>query len=389
VVEPGTTKLSVLACRKAQNDSLKLIGLGQVGYSGVHKDGWKSGKMLYHAFSAALAQAQKMAGYKFSQCILGIPNEFCGLVRNSGKITLNRPVSKQDILELRKLASTYSLPAPWEISKVIYDVYLADGRPVDNPVGISCNILELHASIICIHTDFVRQMTKVLNSLNLQVKKWIPVPLACGEVLLTKEEKEDGVLWIDTGGECTDIIIYKNGVPILYEWLPLGGNAITRDIATGIGISLDEAEKLKRCCVLGIAINNDNSAEADMHMPVRNGQLVHNVPMDLLQQIVEARIEEILELILKRIQEEGLQEVYSKVVLAGGGLALFRGIKNFTAGILNKPVKLGVPDVIGLSSPIFSSIYSVGCMGLKNNSQDRQVLEKIIRACVQKIWKKS
>ena len=80
VIDPGTTKLSVLACRKGQNGSLKLTGLGQVGYSGVQEDGWKSEKMLYHSLDAALGQARKMAGYKFKRCILGIPNEFCGLI---------------------------------------------------------------------------------------------------------------------------------------------------------------------------------------------------------------------------------------------------------------------------------------------------------------------
>jgi len=368
VIEPGTTKLSVLTCRKAQNGSLKLIGLGQVRYSGVQRDGWKSEKMLYHTLNAAIGQAQKMAGYKINRCMLGVPNEFCGLVRNTGKITPNHPISRQDLQELRKLAAEYPLPASWEISNVIYGDYLADGRPVDNPIGLSCRTLELQASIICIHTDFAKQLTKVLHSLNLQVEKWIPVPLACGQALLTEEDKENGVLLIDTGGECTDIVIYKDGVPVFYEWLPLGGNVITRDIAAGIGISLDDAEKLKRSCVLGIDLNNDESAESEMQMPVRNGQHVHNVSMELLQQIAEARIEEILELVLKRIQEEGLQAEYSKVILTGGGLALFRGIKSFAAGILNQPVQLGVPDVIGLSSPIFSAVYSVGYVGLNKSA---------------------
>ena len=168
-----------------------------------------------------------MAGYKINRCMLGVPNEFCGLVRNTGKITPNHPISRQDLQELRKLAAEYPLPASWEISNVIYGDYLADGRPVDNPIGLSCRTLELQASIICIHTDFAKQLTKVLHSLNLQVEKWIPVPLACGQALLTEEDKENGVLLIDTGGECTDIVIYKDGVPVFYEWLPLGGNVIT------------------------------------------------------------------------------------------------------------------------------------------------------------------
>ena len=101
-----------------------------------------------------------MAGYKINRCMLGVPNEFCGLVRNTGKITPNHPISRQDLQELRKLAAEYPLPASWEISNVIYGDYLADGRPVDNPIGLSCRTLELRASIICIHTDFAKQLTR-------------------------------------------------------------------------------------------------------------------------------------------------------------------------------------------------------------------------------------
>ena len=335
-------------------------------------------------FECALGQARKMAGYKLNRCILGIPNEFCGLVRNTGKISPNNPVTRQDIIELRKLAATYSLPAPWEISNVIYGNLLMDGSPVDNPIGLSCETLEIQASVICINTDFAKQMTKVLRSLQVGVDRWIPVPLACGEALFTKEQQKNGVLWIDTGGESTDIAIYKDGIPIFFDWLPLGGNDISRDIATGIGVSFEEAERLKRYCVLGLAVNEDPET-ADMQMPIRDGQHIHNVPMDFLQNIVEARIEEILELVLNQMREEGLESDYSDVVLAGGGLALVRGIRNFSAGILKQPVELGVPDVIGLSSPIFSSVYSVGYMGLNIKPDSKGSIKKAIQVLLRKL----
>ncbi len=384
VIEPGTTKMTVLACRKGQNGSLELSGLGQIGYGGVQEDGWKSEKMLYHSLNAALGQARKMAGYKLNRCILGIPNEYCGLVRNPGKITPKNPITKQDVIEVRKLAATYSLPAPWEISNVIYGEMLMDGSPVENPIGLTCETLELEASVICINTDFAKQVTKVLRSLQIEVDKWIPLPLACGESLLTKEHKKNGVLWIDTGGESTDIAIYKDGIPIYYDWLPLGGNDISRDIATGIGVSFEEAERLKRSCVLGLAVNEDPETP-EIQMPIRDGQHIHNVPMDFLQNIVEARIEEILELVYNQIREEGLESDYSNVVLAGGGLALFRGIRNFSAGILKQPVELGVPDVIGLSSPIFSSVYSLGYMGLNIKQESRGNIRRAIGELLAKL----
>lgn len=390
VIEPGTTKMTVLTCRKGQNGSLELSGLGQVGYSGVQKDGWKSEKMLYHSLDAALGQARKMAGNRVNRCILGIPNEFCGLVHHTREISPNRPVTRQEVMELRKQAAEYSLPAPWKISNVIYGDYLVDGSETNNPMGLSCETLGLQASVICIHTDFAKQLTKVLHSLQIQVDKWIPVPLACGEALLSKEDRRNGVLWIDTGGESTDIAVYQGGVPVFYDWLALGGNDISRDIATGIGVSYDEAERLKRYCVLGLGVNEDPEAP-ELQMPIRNGQHIHNVPMDFLQQIVEARIEEILELVRSRVPVEGLQTDHPKVVLTGGGLALFRGIRDFSAGTLgmgSKSVQLGVPDVIGLSSPMLSAVYSLGNMGLSNQWQEGRSFRNLFQALLERIKNK-
>lgn len=366
VIEPGTTKMTVLTCRKGQNGSLELSGLGQVGYSGVQKDGWESEKMLYHALDAALGQARKMSGCRISSCILGIPNEFCGLIHHTKEILPTHPVTRQEVLELRRLAAEYSLPAPWEISNVLYGDFLADGSPTDNPVGMSCETLGLKASVICIHTDFAKQLTKVLRSLQVQVDRWIPVPLAYGEALLTNEDREQDTVFIDTGGESTDIAVYQGGVPVFYDWIGLGGNDISRDVATGIGVSYDEAERLKRYCVLGLAASEGPEA-SELKMPIRNGQHIHNVPMEFLQQIVEARIEEILELVQSRIKAEGLEPADAKVVLTGAGLAMFRGIRDFSAGALgvtSQSVRLGVPDAIGLSSPALAAVYSLGHMSL-------------------------
>lgn len=365
LIDPGTTKLAVLICRKGFNGGLELLGLGRAQYDGVQNDGWKSENITGQALDSALGQARKMAGIRISRCILGIPNEFCGLIRNEAELPLGRPVSKQDVMELRRRAAEYSLPAPWEVANVVYGTFSVDGRSVGNPLGISCEKLGLQASLICIETDFADQMTRFLRSRQIEVSKWVPVPLACGEAMLTQEDRHKGIIWVDTGGQSTDIAVYKNGIPVFYDWLPLGGDDISRDIAIGIDISIDEAERLKRYCVLGLAFDDD-SEDSAMQMPIRDGQHIQNIPMGFLQEIVESRIEEILELVVKRVEAEGLLADSQRVVLTGGGLSLFRGIRELGSRILGLPVYLGVPDVIGLSSPTLSSVYSIGCYGIKD-----------------------
>ena len=368
-IDAGTTKLTVLILNRVNGEKMELSGLGKAGYVGVHNEGWKSREAMHRSLDAALRKAVKMSGVRVTDCTLGIPNEFCGLAENNKELRLDRTVTRKDINQLDKLVAVYPLPHPWKVLDVIKGNYLTDGSPVGNPLGVNCHTLSLQASVICVDTDFANQFTQALHRLQLNVTKWVPAPLACGETMLTREERKAGTIWIDTGGESTDVVFYQNGLPVFLDWLPIGGNTITRDIATGIGVTFEEAEKLKRFCVLGIALREDPEA-SEMNLPIRDGKQIHNVPMDFLQQIVEARIDEILELIQSRMEAQGLTENPHNAVLAGGGLALFRGVREFVGQKWRATVRLGVPDVIGLSGPTFSTVYAVGYKGFSSISRN-------------------
>lgn len=383
-IDIGTTKVAVLLCQRGYNDSLGLSGFGQVVYGTVQNNEWKSVKILRPSLDEALGQANKMAGVKANNCTLGIPGEYFGLLSNHKEIILDHSITRQDIIGLRKQVADYPLPAPWKVLDVIYGSYLVDGMPVDNPLGLTCQTMGLKATIICVDTEFVRQITPLLNTLQVDVNDWIPVPLASAKALLTEDEKQNGALCIDVGGESIDLTICKDNIPVFHDWLPLGGNAITRDIATSVKVSYEEAEKLKRFCVLGLALREDPEA-TEMNLPIREGKEVYNVPMELLQKVVEARADEILELVEKRITEEGLKGSYKSIVLTGGGLALFRGIREFAFRKMGVPVRLGVPDVIGLSGPTLSAVYAIGLAGLDRNSSRAVTATKVLKALVKKL----
>lgn len=356
-IEPGTTKITVLICRQDDNGSLEAIGLGNSAFDGDYSFSPASVDRLQSSLDKALGQAQNMAGIKVKSCLLGIPNEFCGLVRNRKEIPLKGPVARQEVTELRRLVAAYSLPAPWRISKAIDGAFILDGSSIGNPLGMEGDILGLNTSLICYHSDFVRQMTRLLTSFGLPVDQAVPVPLAYGEGMLTPQEKQAGAVMVDIGGQSTDIAVYQDGVPVYFDWLPIGGSTITQDIAKGTGVSPVEAEKLKRYCVLGLAPSGES--------------YIHNIPQDFLHEIVEARIEELLQMIKDKLVDEEFNLDKLSVVCAGGGISLFRGVKEFASGILEMPLRLGVPDVMGIATPIFSAAYSLACCTDNENKPNR------------------
>ncbi len=357
-IDPGTTKMAVWIGRRDRDGSPELSGLGNVRYAGVSGDGWRSGGMMSRALDDALGQAWNMAGFRVDHCTLGIPNEFCGLIRNTGEMTPDHPMSGQDIEELRGKAASYSLPSPWKISDVLYGGFRADGSRVGSPLGMEKKRILLEASLICINNDFVEQLTQILTSRKIKVERILSVPLICGETFLTREEKQKGTVWIDVGGHSTDVVVYWKGIPVFFDWIPVGGENITQDIVAGTGVTSVQAEELKRHCILGLAREEEAAAK---ELPENGDPGITDASPAFLQEIVEARVRELLEIVKDRIRAEGLLACCHSVVLAGGGISLLRGIRGLASEILAAPIRLGVPDMIGLSSPTLSAVYALGC----------------------------
>lgn len=361
-IDIGTTKIAVLIGRRDKDKNLELLGLGNVPFDPGDRAGWHSQNSIRNNIQGvireplieAIKQAEEMANLSIKFCTLGIPNEFCGLIRNKKFIPLSGQVTQEDIDELYELVKAYDLPAPWRIHSMLGN-FIVDGCYMGNPLGMDSDSLGLEASMICINTDFSVYITELLLSLDISVSRLIPIPLAYGDSLLTNMEKQDSIL-IDVGGISTDFAVFKAGVPIYMDWLPVGGNNITKDIAAGAKVSLAEADKLKKYCVLGLASTGETS--------------IQDIPSEFLQEIVEARIEEILLLVKDRVSKEDLATEKTTVVFAGGGIALQRGIRSFSSNILGMPVRLAVPDVIGLSSPTLSSAYSILA---SNKGEDRSI----------------
>ncbi len=358
-IEFGTTKLTVLISRRSKSGGLEILGLGNVSYPGIQGENWKHADSIRSVLLKAVEQAQDSAGLKVRHCVIGIPNEFCGLIRNYKELTLEREISRQDIEDLRQSVEDYPLPDPWEVSDVYYGYFNADGQAVTSPAGIRVGILGLEASLICMHGKFIAQLTKYMEELKIAVDSVVSVPVAYSTALLTPEEMRTGALIIDVGGYSTDIAYFKDGRPLIFDWLPLGGKHISQDVEKGMNIPFSEAEKLKKRCSLA----DDSRPYPEGSQAVTDGdQACADGAVDrgaFLRQIVEARIEEILTLSVKKAVASGLIDRECSIVLTGGGLAMYKGIREFSEKVLDMPVRLGVPDVIGLTSPALASVYSL------------------------------
>jgi cell division protein FtsA len=240
---------------------------------------------------------------------------------------------------------------------VIPRSYALDGQVgVKNPVGMHGFRLDVETHVITAAVSSVQNLVKCIRGANLEIEDLVLEPLASAEAVLRPDERDAGVILADIGGGTTDIAIFKNGSIWHTAILPVAGYQITRDIAIGLGLPFDVAEQMKRKygSVLPLCDGADDEATT---MGMENG---YGVSYQDLNDIVRARVEEIMKLIALELPPDYVKEVPAGMVLTGG-CANLRGIEALGQEVLELPVRVGVPTgVYGIADILPDPAYATG-----------------------------
>jgi cell division protein FtsA len=193
----------------------------------------------------------------------------------------------------------------------------------------------------------------------LDINEIVLEQIASSEAVLSRDEKDLGVALIDIGGGTTDIAIFSDGSIKHTAVLPVGGNYVTSDIATGLRTPIAEAEKIKirYGCAYMPMIPKDESIE----VPSVGGREPREVSRQILGRIIEPRMEEILSMAYKEITKSGCEDILAAGVVLTGGASILEGIPELAEQIFNMPVRRGCPIKIGgLTDVVNSPLYATG-----------------------------
>jgi len=279
-----------------------------------------------------------------------------------------RPIDVERALEA---ARAIDIPHNREILHVIPRGFAVDGDDgVRDPVGMQAYRLEVEAHIVTGSTASIRNLIKSVQDAGIQIDALVLEPLASGEAVLTDIEREMGVVLVDIGGGTTDIAIFIEGSIWHAVVLPTGGEQITNDIAVGLRMpyNMAEATKIKYGHALSQSIIAEEMVKAELFG--EDGQ--QQIPRQFLAEIIEARTEEIFELVLKEIKRSGYDGLLPAGVVLCGGTAQLPGIRDLARNVLNLPVRIGEPKnlrglVDTLQSPAFATTVGLLEWGIKHD----------------------
>lgn len=356
----GTTKTCVIV-GEITDQGIDIIGIGSYPSEGLRKGVVVNIDSTVEAIKKAVDEAEHMSGCEISSVYAGIAGGHIKGQNSLGIVAVKgREVDEEDVQRAIEASKAIAIPTDREILHTLPQNFIVDDQDgIRDPVGMSGVRLEAKVHIVTGAVTSIQNIVKSVNRVGLEINEIILEQIASSEAVLSNDEKDLGVALIDIGGGTTDIAVFTAGSIKHTAILPVGGNYLTSDIATGLRTPLADAEKIK--IKYGCAFSALIAKEETIEVPSVGGREPREVSRQILGRIVAPRMEEILTLAYKEIVKSGYEDILAAGVVLTGGTALLEGITELAEQIFNMPVRRGRPTGIGgLNDVVNSPMYATG-----------------------------
>ncbi len=373
-IDIGTTKTTTIVGEVTES-GIDIIGMGSTPARELRKGGVVNIDNTVEEIKKAVEDAEHMSGCRINSAYVGISGGHVKGQNSLGIVAVKgREVGEDDVQRAIEASKAIAIPVDREILHTLPQNYVVDGQDgIRDPVGMSGVRLEAKVHIVTGASASIQNVVKSVNRVGLDIDDVVLEQLAASEAVLSADEKDLGVALIDIGGSNTGITIFAEGSIKHTATLPVGGNFLTSDIATGLRTPFAEAEKIK--LKYGCALTSMIPKEDVIEVPSVGGREARMVSRQILGRIIEARMDEILNMALKEMVRSGYEDLLAAGLVLTGGTSLLPGINEMAEQIFDMPVRRGHPlGVGGLSDVTNSPAFAVGVgliiYGSRNTSTD-------------------
>lgn len=377
----GTTKIAAIIGQLDKNNKLDILGYGHRDSHGVRRGVVNNIEKTSEAIKAAIEDAEEASGYKIDEVHVGIAGQHIRSLQHRGNIMRQSnedEISRQDVQTLIQNMHKLVMHPGEEIIHVIPQDYIVDNEPdIKNPIGMSGVCLEANFHIVAGQVSAANNIKRCIDRAKINMKTLILEPLASAKAVLSDEEMEAGVALVDIGGGTTDIAIFHDNILRHTAVIPIGGDVVTDDIKEGCSILRNQAEALK--IKFGSAFENENKDNEIVSIPVIKGREPKEIKIRALAGIIQARMEEIIEMIYYEIKNSGYEKkLAAGIVLTGGG-SMLKHLSQLTEFMTGLETRIGLPTehlssnvANELKSPIYSTTIGLVLKGFEQLDYETQ-----------------
>ncbi|HEX6293090.1 MAG TPA: cell division protein FtsA [Herpetosiphonaceae bacterium] len=364
-IDVGTTKICTMVAEVRPDSRINVLGVGLTPSKGLDKGVVVNIDDAVNAIATSVEKAERLSGYRIGTAYVGIAGKHVQSLNSRGVVAISRPdheITTMDVSRAVESAQAVAIPTQREIIHVIPRAYIVDGHEnIRDPVGMSGYRLEVETHIVTGEVMAIQNLIKSVERAGVIIDDLVLQPLASGEAVLTAEDKDRGVVLVDIGGGTTDIAIFIQGGIWHSVVIPVGGNHLTNDIVYVLHTPHNTAEYLK--LKYGSAIAKEpEEGEEDLIKTESFAPGEHQeISRYYLNQIIQARAEQIVELIAAEIRRSGYEGLLPAGIVLTGGSSQLPGFDELVREMLGMPVRIGTPsNLTGLSDAVDSPPYATG-----------------------------
>src|SRR5512140_3526623 len=366
----GTTKIAAIAGRKNEFGKLEILGFGRANSNGVQHGMVLNIDQTIKAIQQALENCYKSnPNLEINEVDVGIAGHHIKSLQTRGDIvrkTTDDEIKQSEIDQLLSDQYKTYIPAGDQIIDVIPQEFTVDNfQNIPNPIGYSGVKVGANFHIITGDKNAIRNINRSVEKAGLKVKDLVLQPLASAAAVMSEQDLEAGVAIVDIGGGTTDLAVFYEGILKHTAVIPFGGENITNDIKTGLGVLKTQAEQMK--VQFGSALSNEAKANAFITIPGLRGMAPKEISVKNLASIIQARMSEIMDFVSYHLKQVGLDNrlLNGGVILTGGGSQL-KHLIQLTEYVTGLNARIGYPNehlasghIDELAKPMYST-----CIGL-------------------------
>jgi len=377
-IDIGSSKIATLVSQVATDPVTAESSVNVVGAAAAESRGIKKGQIVdieeaVEATISSVEAAERMAGYNLESVYVALGGAHIHSQNSHGVVAVSDPdgeITQNDVDRAIEAASAISLPTSREVIHILPREFIVDGEAgVRDAVGMSGVRLEVDTHIVSAASAAVKNVRKAVNEVGIRIEDLVFSGLASAESVLSPTEKELGCALIDIGGGTTSIAAYIDGSLAYSGVIPVGARNVTNDLAIGLRVSLETAEKIK--IALSGKKQKDKEESDEMDLEKLGVTEVKKISKKtLLEGIIRPRLNEIFTMVRIELEREDLaNRIPSGAVITGGG-AETAGVIESAKRMLSLPVRIGVPKGVGgliddIITPSFAAAVGLLLYGAK------------------------
>lgn len=366
----GTSKVVALIAEVLPGDELQVVGMGTSPTRGLKKGVVVDIESTVQSIQQAVNEAQQLAECHVHSAYVGLAGNHIRSQNSDGSVAIhNGEVSRKDMERVLDAAQAVPIAADQRILHTLAQDYIIDKQEgVRQPLGMSGVRLEARVHVVTCATNAAQNVEKCVSRCGINLDGTILEQLASATAVLTDDEMELGVCLVDIGSGTADIAIFTEGAIRYTAVIPVAGDQVTNDIAMALRTPTQYAEeiKIRYACALAKLTHPDETIK----VPSVGDRAPRDLSRQALAEVVEARYEELFQLIHAKIRGSGYEDMIPAGIVLTGGTAKMEGAVELAEEVFHMPVRVGGPQAVQgmaelLRNPVYSTAVGLLVYGLK------------------------